>query len=830
MPKLVKLKIDERELTVPEGTLIVNAAREAGVNIPVFCYHPKLKPVGMCRMCLVEIGRPAMDRATGEVVHEADGSPKIQFGPKLETACTTPVSEGMRVVTSSEKVLAARRDIIEFILTSHPLDCPVCDKGGECPLQNLTLAHGSSESRFRFDEKMHLAKKVPLGELITLDRERCIQCGRCVRFQTEIADDPVIGFYQRGRGFEIVTYSEPGFNSSFSGNTTDICPVGALTTTDFRFGARPWEMNSAASICPLCPVGCNITINIRREARSKGAKVIKRVMPRENPGVNDLWICDKGRFGYHYVESENRLTQPLARKDGDLVAVSWDEALDAAALKIRGVINNMVTLVGGVLSNEDLFTIRQLTASKCAEPDLYDWMAGGDLTSKVGVGSGSNLANLGKGDAILIVACDLHEEAPLWWLRVHQAAERGAAVIVANPRLTRLDKFATQKFQYEPGGESAFISSLLPGKKNEPPEAAKVFSEAANAVIIYGSEGIGLKGSQKLANTCAELLIQTKHFGRANNGLMAAWRSGNIQGAWDMGFRPSVDLKEKIARAGLLFVAGADPAGDDPELARSVDLASYVIVQELFLTETAKRADIVFPAQSFVEREGTFTSGDRHLQRFYQAIPPLEGTRPDFTIAAQVAQHAGVELESQSAALILLEISKLVPAYSSASYQKLTESADPDSTAHRDLYFNGTSYVNRQGFGIQLLSAAERGEKVEIGIVETFRLKTASKEELLVLPYTSLLDRGSMLTSSTLLDKRMASSVLRMHPRLAARHSLGQGSMTGLVVDGLTFPIRVELDDNLSEKAAFLPRSTGVPIDEPTIVHLISMEEMAPTR
>lgn len=830
MPKLVTLKIDERELTIAEGTLIVDAARAVGNNIPVFCYHPKLKPVGMCRMCLVEVGRPMMDRATSELIRLEDGSLKMQFGPKMETACTTPVSEGMQVITTSPKVQAARRDIIEFLLTSHPLDCPVCDKGGECPLQDLTFAYGSDESRFRFDEKMHLAKKIPLGELIVLDRERCIQCGRCVRFQVEIADDPVIGFYQRGRALEIMTDSEPGFNSIFSGDTTDICPVGALTTTDFRFRARPWEMNSAASICPFCPVGCNITLNVRREARSKGAKVIKRVMPRENPSVNEIWICDKGRFGYHYIESEERLTQPLLRKDGELVAVSWDEALDAAALKIRGVINNMVTLVGGVLSNEDLFTIRQLTASKCAEPDLYDWMAGGDLTAKVGVSSGSNLADMGKGDAILVIACDIHEEAPLWWLRVRQAAERGVAIIVANPRPTRLDKFAAHKFHYEPGGESAFISSFLPGKKNEPPEGARVFSEAANAVIIYGSEGLGLKGSQKLVNTCAELLIQTKHFGRVNNGLMAAWRSGNIQGAWDMGFRPSAELKEKIARAGLLFVAGADPAGDDPELARSVDLASYVIVQELFLTETAKRADIVFPAQAFVEREGTFTSGDRHLQRFYQAIPPLVGTRPDFTIAAQVAQHAGVELESQSAALILLEISKLVPAYSGTSYQKLIESADPDPTARRDLFFNGTSYVNRQGYGIQLLSASERGEKVEIGKAQTFRLRAAGKEELLVLPYTSLLDHGSMLTPSSLLEKRVASAVLRMHPRLAARRSLGQGSMVGLLVDGLTYPVRVELDDNLSEKAAFLPRSTGVPIQEPSIVHLVSMEEMALTR
>lgn len=830
MTKLVTLKIDEHELTIAEGTLIVNAAREVGVNIPVFCYHPKLNPVGMCRMCLVEIGRPAIDRASGELLREADGSPKVQFGPKLETACTTPVSEGMVVITTSPKVLAARRAIIEFILTSHPLDCPVCDKGGECPLQNLTLAHGSFESRFRFDEKMHLAKKVPLGELITLDRERCIQCGRCVRFQSDIADDPVIAFSQRGRAMEIITDSDPGFDSIFSGNTTDICPVGALTTTDFRFGARPWEMNAAASICPLCPVGCNLTLNVRREARSKGTKVIKRVMPRENPAVNELWICDKGRFGYHFVESEDRLTEPLMRKEGELIPVPWEEALAAAALKLRGVVQNMVTLVGGGLSNEDLFNIRQLTASKCAEPDLYDWMAGGDLIARVGVGVGSNLGELGKGDVILVVACDLREEAPLWWLRVRQAAQRGAAVIVANPRPTRLDKFASHKFRYEPGGEAAFISSLLPNKKSEPNEMAKAFAQAANAVVIYGSEGIGLQASQRLAAGCANLLIQSGHFGKPNNGLMAAWRNGNTQGAWDMGFRPSVDLKEKISKAGLLFIAGADPAGDDPDFARAVDLASFVIVEELFLTETAKRADIVFPAQAYAEREGTYTNGERRVQRFYQAIPPLEGTRPDFTIAAQIAQHAGVELEAQSAALIVDEMAKLIPAYSGISYQKLGQSAEPGISPRRDLYFGGTSYVNRVGLGIQLPSAAERGEKPEIIKMESYRLKPAGKDEVLVLPISVLLDQGSLLAPSTLLERRKSAAVLRIHPRLAGRHNLGQGSRVSLLVDGLTYFVSIDLDESLPEKAAFLPRSCGVPIHEAEAHQLIPMEEMASSR
>jgi NADH-quinone oxidoreductase subunit G len=215
MAKLVKLTIDEVQVEVPEGTLIVDAAKKFGIDIPVFCYHPKMEPVGMCRMCLVEIGRPMLDRSTGEFVREQDGSLKLQVGPKLETACTTPVTEGMVVIGTSDKVKAGREDILEFLLTSHPLDCPICDKGGECPLQNLTMGFGPGESRFIYDEKFQFPKHVPLGELIMLDRERCIQCARCTRFQADIVDEPVIGFFQRGRALEIITFSEPGFDSVF---------------------------------------------------------------------------------------------------------------------------------------------------------------------------------------------------------------------------------------------------------------------------------------------------------------------------------------------------------------------------------------------------------------------------------------------------------------------------------------------------------------------------------------------------------------------------------------------------------------------------------------
>ena len=520
--------------------MVVDAAKKIGNDIPVFCYHPKMEPVGMCRVCLVEIGRPMVDRATGKPLMNEDGTVKVQFGPKLETGCTTPVSEGMVVHTQTDGVTAARKDILEFLLTSHPLDCPICDKGGECPLQNLTMRHGPGNSRFLFDEKQHLAKNVPLGDLIYLDRERCIQCARCVRFQSEVVDEPVIGFYNRGRKLEIMSNSTPGFDSFFSGNTTDICPVGALTTADFRFGARPWELKSAASVCTHCPVGCNLTINVRREAKTGGDMAIKRIMPRQNENVNEIWICDKGRMGYHYAESNERLTTPLVRKGTDLVPVSWDEALDLAAERIRCT-GQLVTLAGGRLSNEDLFNLGQVTQFAHGRTLLYTYMGGGDLTARYGLAEGSNLGTLGKGDAVLVIASDLHQEAPIWWLRLKQAAKRGAELIVLNPRETRLDKYAAHVVRYPYGQEVETLSAFLPGA--EVPEALQAvvsaFQAAENAIVFYGSEGLGLDGSQVVAQTAASLIYSRGKVGQPNNGLVRGLAERQHPGCLGYGLQTS---------------------------------------------------------------------------------------------------------------------------------------------------------------------------------------------------------------------------------------------------------------------------------------------------
>lgn len=815
MGKMITLTIDGQTVTAPEGTLVVDAAKQIGVDIPVFCYHPKLEPVGMCRMCLVEIGRPVIDRASGQVLREEDGTARIQFGSKLETACTTPISEGMVVRGMSEKVQAARREVLEFLLTSHPLDCPVCDKGGECSLQDQTLRFGPGESRFRYEEKMHLDKRVPLGELIYLDRERCIQCARCVRFQEQVVGEPVIGFYQRGRALQIISLSEPGFDSYFSGNTTDICPVGALTTADFRFGARPWEMKPAASICPHCAVGCNITFDVRREAKTGGHAAIKRVMPRQNEEVNELWICDKGRFGYHFVESPERLSQPLVREGEELRPASWEQALMRTAEGLRAAGRELVALAGGRLANEDLFNLRELTQALGGQPVLYSHMAGGDLVARMGLPPGSDIAALGKGAVILVAACDLQEEAPIWWLRVKRAAQRGATLIVANPRATKLDRYAAHLLRYDYGREAETIRALTPGGDGSTP-AAQAVSGAENLVIIYGSEGLGLAGSAELAQACADLLLSSGHAGEINSGLMAAWPNGNTQGAWEMGFRPTADLKSVLSGAKALYVAGADPAGDDPALGEAIAAADFVVVQELFLSETARRADVVLPALPFAEREGSYTSGERRAQRFYPALAPLPGPRADFEILAQVGERLGVKLEGRSAALAFQRLAMEVRAYAGLSYQRLSEThAQWPIVGRGDMYYGGTGYDNHQGLGARLaLVGAESGKAAPL-ITRAVPAEPFEDGSVRAVPVIRLYDRGTTLLPSSLLNGRLAGPSIRMHPETAARLSLAEAPAALVRLNGVEAEVKILLDEHLPREVVLVPRSVGLPISEP---------------
>ncbi|MCB9112060.1 MAG: NADH-quinone oxidoreductase subunit NuoG [Anaerolineales bacterium] len=814
MSKQVNLTINGKQVTAPDGLTVADAAKLAGIDIPVFCHHPKLEPVGMCRMCLVEIGRPVFDRATGQPVME-NGQPKIQFMPKLETACTNRISEGMVVLTESEKATDGQRGTVEFLLTSHPLDCPICDKGGECPLQNLTMEHGPGQSRFNYDEKQHLAKHVPLGELIFLDRERCIQCARCIRFQDEVAGEAVLGFDERGRKTQIISISEPGFDSVFSGNTTDICPVGALTTVDFRFGARPWELKAEASICSQCPVGCNTTLNTRREAKAGGEIVVKRVMPRQNEEVNEIWLCDKGRFAYHYTEGKERLTKPMVRKDEKLARASWDAATKFAAENFTANKKDFVVLASGRLSNEDLFNLKSLADTVGGESILYSDMSGGELTQLVGVGAGTNLANMGKGDAILVVASDLYEEAPIWWLRVKQAADRGATLIVANPRQTKLDRFAKYTIRYAYGDELKTIHDFE--KKSK---ISDEFAKANNAVIFYGSEGLGVSGTYGLASACANLLKESGHVGKANNGLVGVWQRANDQGAFEIGFRPAEDLA-KALKGKAVYIVGADPVGDDPNLAKALKNAKFVAVQELRETETTAIADVVFPAQAFTERDGTLVSGERRVQRFHAAVPPKGDSKPDYAITSMLAKQMGVILQSASASVVFEILATSVEAFNELSYEALAQVTEQwPFVGRNDMYYGGTTYENTKGLGVQLIPMAQAGGTVRIPKVRKEAALRPKEKELLAVPSNKLYDLGVTVRTAEFLDQRIGEATVSINPATAKKFDVEEGQVVKLSYEGVQAEVAVKIDETIATGVALLPRGMGVAIHEPVVARV----------
>ncbi len=344
--EFVHLTIDDIPVAVPAGTLVWAAAQQAGIEIPIYCYHPKMPPLGACRMCFVEIE-------------------KLPKPP--QTACTTPVSEGMIVHTKTERVLKARRGTLEFLLINHPLDCPICDKGGECDLQDFTLRHGPGGTRFD-QPKRHYLKPIPVSDRVMLDRERCILCQRCTRFSSEISMDNGLVMISRGYKMEVGTAPDHAFDSIFSGNTVEMCPVGALTATAYRFKSRPWELKRIPSVCNNCSVGCNIRIDVRVDK-------IMRNMSRANDAIDDGWLCDRGRWGFEFVNSPQRLRTPMIRRNGQMVAVTWEQAFYTIALRLGEIIKKHgASAVGGIGStrttNEEAYLFQKLLRQVIGTPHV----------------------------------------------------------------------------------------------------------------------------------------------------------------------------------------------------------------------------------------------------------------------------------------------------------------------------------------------------------------------------------------------------------------------------------------------------------------------------
>lgn len=815
--KTVKIIIDGVEYAVPAGANLVDVAKwSANNDIPVFCYHPKLDPVGMCRMCVVELGDIERDRETKAVLTEADGSPKVRWMPKLQTACTQTVREGMVVRTNTQKVDEARESVVEFLLTSHPLDCPICDKGGECPLQNLTMAHGPGGSRMNFEDKNKMDKHVPLGELIYLDQERCIQCARCIRFQDELVGDDVLAFHERGRQLRIITKSNPGFDTYFSGNTTDICPVGALTTADFRFGARPWELTEVPSLDPHDAAGSNISLSTRLDRDFGGRAMIKRVMPRQNEYVNEIWISDKARFVHHFTRSDSRLQQVLVRKNGKLSVSTWNEVLPQVSNALRAGHGNVAALAGGAISNEDLWELKQLLKGLDSER-LGAWApthTGGDLLAQVGVGTGTNLGKLGKGDAVLVIASDLEEEVPMWRLRLKAAQDRGAYLVVANQRHTRLADFAAETerrfkpvhgadLRYGAGDAAKFMANL----KSEAPEVAQKLAEASNLIIIAGADGLTLDGHRALMQAAANFLIETGHIGKPQNGLLAPLPDANGMGLYYMGFTPENTLDIIANPPKVLIVAQCQPLSDDPNASTWLDKVETVIQLGLFQDKTSEFADYVLPIQSFAERDGTFTNGERRVQRFYTAQGPMGDALPVWKALSLMREKLAQSKLKLSAAAVMLEISKQHPAFEGMSYKELgkVERQFPD-VGGDDLYYGGTAYQNKGGVGLQILTSADKGEAVSVGAVKLPEALTSKKGELVVMPTTMLYNRSDIMKPSDILAERIAPAFVGVNTADAQAHDIKDGAAVTVSFAGGSVRVKAIVSDGVPKGVLLLPR------------------------
>ncbi|MBA3302151.1 MAG: (2Fe-2S)-binding protein, partial [Thermoleophilaceae bacterium] len=435
----VTIEIDGREVRAPENAMLVDGAKHGDVEIPVFCYEPKLgQPVGACRMCLVE----------------------IEGIPKLQTACSTPVKDGMVVITTSDRVKHAQNAVVEFLLVNHPLDCPVCDKGGECPLQDISFGWGAGHSRF-IEPKRHFKKPLELSPLVAIDRERCILCYRCVRFSQEVSEDYQLVLLERGDHSFVGTHDGRPYVAPFSGNIIELCPVGALTSMAYRFRARPWDIEGAGSVCTLCPAQCNVQFTVRDDAK------VLRVLERQNDEVDDGWLCDKGRFAYGSVASEERITEPHVREGGALRPASWERAIDTAAAGLRKAGQSAAAIAGGETTNEEGYLLQRLIRDALGSPHIdargaplaaahARALAREDLSARV-----SDIDHAG---AVLVIEAELVEEMPILDLRVRKAVRRnGVPLGVITSRPSTLDPSASAVARFAPGGAEAAIAALATG-------------------------------------------------------------------------------------------------------------------------------------------------------------------------------------------------------------------------------------------------------------------------------------------------------------------------------------------------------------------------------
>ena len=839
--------IDGVAMEADPGELLIAAAERTGTYIPRFCWHPRMREVGMCRMCLVNVSGPR--------------------GMSLQPACMQPCAEGMEVDTKSAVVKKAQDGILEFLLVNHPLDCPVCDKGGECPLQDQTLAFGPGESRF-VEEKRHYEKPIPISDLVLLDRERCILCDRCTRFSKEVAGDPLIHFIGRGNNTEVNTFPDDPFASYFSGNVVQICPVGALTAQPYRFTARPWDLDQVESTCTSCSVGCRVVLQSSDD-------VITRTQGVDSDAVNWGWLCDKGRFDFEAVSSPARLTHPQMRsaKGAAPVKASWADALDTVATRLRTYDPAQIGFIGGAhLTNEDQYAFAKLAKSVIGT-DNTDAQLGDGLDPSVWLGlTPATIDDAANASAVLLIAPDLKEELAILFLRLRDAsANRRVPIVELSTHSTGMSKYATS-VTYRPGEIVAVVKALLGAADGTPVERqiAGVESDVLNAAAqalaagLVSGKGNGklvvVLGRDSLADS-AEAVAEAAGViaeGVPGAAFLPAHRRGNLRGAIDMGLAPgllpgrvttgagaawfaptwgAVPAAKGLDTAGMLAAAadgslkalvllGADPITDFPDQ-RLADAAfakvEFVVAIETLANASTAHADVVLPAAGYAEKTGTTTNIEGRVSQVVAKVSAPGLARPDWMIASELAYIFGSELGFEQVSDITEEIARVAPSHLGLTLEVLRARSNADGVVVPlpEVVTEQADAVAPEVSVPATTDAAADADSAVVTVTDVpslvrFVTPTASavsptpdSYSLRLITGRRMYDDGTVTQASPSLAKLATDGGVHLNPGEVERHGLHNGSSVTVTSQSNDIVMTVVADASVPRGAAFVPYGFG---------------------
>lgn len=798
---LITVTIDGQEVKVKSGEVLIDACEEVGVDIPRFCYHKRMSQVGMCRMCIVEVD-------TGR-------------GPSLQPSCMMDVSEGMVIDTQSEEIKKVQDGVLEFLLLNHPLDCPVCDKGGECPLQDQTMAYGPGETRF-VEEKRHFEKPIPISDNVYLDRERCILCDRCTRFADEVVGDPLIQFIDRGNSTQVNTFPEDPFASYFSGNIVQLCPVGALTAKPYRFKARPWDLEEIESTYPN-PLGDRIVVQSSRDQ-------VLRLQGLDSEEVNWGWLCDKDRFSFEAFQSEYRLDNPLVRGGGlnkadksgtGLVAASWAGAMSIITESLNGTDPDRVGVIGGSrLTNESQYAWAKL-AKGVIGTDHVSADLGDELPPHVLLGlPRATISEIcSPGNTVVLLTPDLKEEYGTLFIRLRDAAKNlGVNIIELSPIKTALSSDAVASLHPLPGEIGNVVEALVTGDiprevggiSGEEISQAHTYLKDTNVFVVVSRSSMGQSEVPIIEALTSFQELENCRF-------LPLVRRGNTMGALDMGMAPGLlpgrntlssgssvfsdiwtnlptetgaNTKQILQKASdgeidILFLLGADPLTDFPNKAlaeAALQKVETLVAVDLFVTPSVYESDVVLPATSFLEADGSHTNVEGRVTPIRQKITPPGTARPDWMIAAEIAYRLGHDLEITAPEDVWAEISSRSAVHGDLNYGRLDD--EP---------------------GGYLITAT--GRIPFVPVEERIETKPVDSYAMRLILGRRMFDKGTITQMSSSLSHLAEQSQLRINQYDFERLGIKEGAQVEVTSEGRNISISVKVDNRVPRSSALIYRN-----------------------